>query len=145
MSFVACRPMRIETAIREYMRHTHLIFVLSSLNNMARNGRVSPLVAGAVGLLGIRILGIASAEGTLQPLRKCRGEKAALQALIEDVRKRGFKGGRVRIAHCRNSKGAVAAADLIRKEFPFCEIRVANMAGLDSFYAERAGVIIGYY
>lgn len=134
----------IERRIREYMSHTHLIFVLKSLNNMARNGRVSPLVAGAVGLLGIRILGIASDEGTLQSLRKCRGEQPALQAMMEDVKKRGFKGGSVRIAHCRNSKGAVAAADLIRKEYPFCDIRVTEMAGLDSFYAEPGSIMVGY-
>ena len=134
----------IEARIREYMTHTHLIFILKSLNNMARNGRVSPIVASAVGLLGIRILGIASAEGTLQSLRKCRGEQSALQALMEDIRKRGFKGGSVRIAHCRNSKGAVAVADLIRKDHPFCDIRVTAMAGLDSFYAEPGSIMVGY-
>lgn len=134
----------IESRIREYMRRTHLIFVLKSLNNMARNGRVSPIVAGAIGLLGIRILGIASDEGTLQPLRRCRGEQSARLALMEDVKKRGFKGGRVRIAHCQNSKGAVAVADLIRKEYPFCDIRVTNMAGLDSFYAEPGSIMVGY-
>ena len=134
----------IESRIREYMRRTHLIFVLKSLNNMARNGRVSPIVASAIGLLGIRILGIASDEGTLQPLRRCRGEQSALLALMEDVKKRGFKGGRVRIAHCQNSKGAVAVADLIRKEYPFCDIRVTNMAGLDSFYAEPGSIMVGY-
>ena len=126
------------------MTHTHLIFILKSLNNMARNGRVSPIVASAVGLLGIRILGIASAEGTLQSLRKCRGEQSALQALMEDIKKRGFKGGSVRIAHCRNSKGAVAVADLIRKDHPFCDIRVTAMAGLDSFYAEPGSIMVGY-
>ena len=134
----------IEARIREYMTHTHLIFILKSLNNMARNGRVSPIVASAVGLLGIRILGIASAEGTLQSLRKCRGEQSALQALMEDIKKRGFKGGIVRIAHCRNSKGAVAVADLIRKDHPFCDIRVTAMAGLDSFYAEPGSIMVGY-
>ena len=134
----------IEAGIRQYMRHTHLIFVLRNLTNMARNGRVSPIVASAVGLLGIRILGIASDEGTLQSLRKCRGEQSALLALMEAIKKRGFKGGSVRIAHCRNAKGAVAVADLIRKEYPSCDIRVTGMAGLDSFYAEPGSIMVGY-
>ena len=70
----------IEAEIRSYMKRTRLIFTLESLNNMAQNGRVSPLVAKACGLLGIRIVGQASSEGTLQPLHKSRGTAKALKA-----------------------------------------------------------------
>ena len=34
--------------------------------------------------------------------------------------------------------------DLIRKEYPFCDIRVTEMAGLDSFYAEPGSIMVGY-
>ena len=63
------------SALVEYSKHTHLMFSLESLENFAKNGRVSPAVAKAVGILGIRIVGKASAEGTLEPMHKCRGEK----------------------------------------------------------------------
>ena len=41
--------------IREYKTHTKLFYVLQSLHNMAENGRVSKLVAGAVDILGMTI------------------------------------------------------------------------------------------
>ena len=134
----------IEERIRDYMTHSRLIFVLKSLNNMARNGRVSPIVAKAVGLLNIHIVGIASDTGTLQSLHKTRGERSAVKLMLEEMKKRGYHGGKVRIAHCQNSTGAVAFADLIRAEFPTAEIHVTHTTGLCSFYAEVGGLMVGY-
>ena len=44
----------VEAAIREYMHHTHLGFMLERMDNLAKNGRVSPIVAKACGILNIR-------------------------------------------------------------------------------------------
>lgn len=134
----------IEARIREYMTHTHLMFTLESLNNMARNGRVSPLIAKACGLLGIRIMGQASGEGTLQPLHKCRGEAKALSTLFKEMKEKGFRGGKVRIDHCRNEGAARSLLELIRAEFPRCDIRLHTTGGLCSFYAESGGILVGF-
>ena len=57
--------------IKAYQETTSLVFVLESLKNFAANGRVSPTVAKIAGVLGIRIVGEASAQGTLAPVNKC--------------------------------------------------------------------------
>ena len=41
---------------QEYLATTHLFFSLKSLHNLAQNGRVSKIAAGAIGILGIQIL-----------------------------------------------------------------------------------------
>ena len=51
--------------IRAYQQRTHLMFSLESLSNFAKNGRVSPALAAADGLLGIRTVGKASEIGDL--------------------------------------------------------------------------------
>ena len=43
-----------------YHKHTHLLFSLESLANLARNGRVKPAVAAVARMLGIRVIGPAS-------------------------------------------------------------------------------------
>ncbi len=134
----------IEREIRSYMERTHLIFLLASLNNMARNGRVSALTAKAVGLLGIRILGRASAEGTLEPLQKCRGQEKGLQALVQQMQQQGFRGGRVRIAHCRNLQGAETLAQMLQGAFPGCDVTICQTSALCSFYAEPGGLMVGF-
>lgn len=133
-----------EIQIRAYMKTTHLLFSLESLNNLARNGRVSTLVAKAAGLLGIRVVGKASSEGTLQPMHKARGENKAMAVIAREIREAGFRSGKVRIDHCRNEAAADALAGLIREDFPDADIKIGLCSGLCSFYAEKGGLLVGF-
>ncbi len=134
----------VEAQIREYMKKTHLLFSLESLENMAKNGRVSKVVAKAAGILGIRIVGKASDVGTLQQLHKCRGEKKALATMLEEMEKHGFTGGKIRIAHGLNQAGAEALLEVIQTAYPDVEATIVPFMGLCCFYAERGGIMVGY-
>ncbi len=135
---------QIAADISVYQKKTHLSFSLGSLNNLARNGRVSPAVAKLAGVLGIRIVGVASAEGTLEACHKSRGEKKALENLYQDMKDRGYAGGAVRIANCFNELAAKALEALIRADFPGATVLHELCGGLCSFYAERGGLLVGY-
>ena len=127
-----------------YMEKTGLVFMLESLKNLANNGRVSPLVAKMASVLGIRVVGKASAEGTLEPLNKCRGEKKALATLFENMKKEGYKGGGVKIAHCNNEAAAKSLCALINREFSGAKTEIHTCRGLCSFYAEDGGMLVGF-
>ena len=129
---------------REYLATTHLLFRLKSLHNLAQNGRVSKLTAGAVGILGIQILSTASSEGTIQPVEKCRGEKKTREAMVQHILDAGYRGGKVRIHHAENPDAAGALAASLRERFPEADIEILPCAGLCSYYAERGGVIVGF-
>lgn len=130
--------------IHAYMHKTHLLFMLESVENLAKNGRVSPLIAKAVGFLGIRIVGKASDSGTLQQLHKCRGERKALDTLLREMEEHGFRGGPVDITHCLNPACAESAADMIRQAYPEAQITIRPCAGLCSFYAEKGSIMVGF-
>lgn len=134
----------IVKGVQEYTEHTHLLFSLESLTNLARNGRVNPAVAKIAGVLGIRIVGAASAEGTLQQLHKCRGEKKALDMVFEEMKLRGFRGGKTRIAHCLNPEAAQKLKTAILEVFPECDVQLERTTALCSFYAEKGGLMIGF-
>ena len=134
----------IDARVREYLKTTRLCFSLESIENLARNGRCSMAVAKLVGVMGIRIVGRASGEGTLQQLHKCRGEKKALQAVFEEMLERGYCGGKVRIDHCLNLKAAMALKEMIREHFPDSCVKVGTCMGLCSYYAEHGGFLVGY-
>lgn len=134
----------ITRIIRDYTRKTHLLFSLESLTNLARNGRVSPAVAKIAGVLGIRVVGAASAEGTLQQLHKCRGEKKTLDVLFEEMKARGFAGGKARIAHCFNLEAATQLKGKILALFPKSDVQIEPTAALCSFYAEQGGLMVGF-
>ena len=128
----------------EYLSSTHLLFILRSVHNLAQNGRVSKLVAGAIGILGIQILAVASEQGTIEPIEKCRGDKKARSALVQPMYERGYRGGKVRISHAQNSEAAIAIERALRERFPLADIKTRLCGGLCSYYAERGGVIVGF-
>ena len=132
------------TEIQKYLAHTHLMFSLASLSNFAKNGRISPATAAAVGFLGIRIVGRASDQGTLEPLHKCRGEKKALQQLLQSMLESGYCGGKVRISHTNNPSAAADFSDLLKNKYPDCDVKIRENRGLCSYYAEEGGLLIGY-
>lgn len=130
--------------LTEYSRHTGLFFMLESMKNLANNGRVSPFVAKAAGLLGIRVVGKASDRGDLEPLDKCRGEKKALEAIVEHMKALGHTGAKVRIAHCFNEEAARSLKQRIQAEFAKAQVEIYKCGGLCSFYAEKGGLLVGF-
>lgn len=132
------------TEITAYQKKTGLFFMLKSLTNFANNGRVSPTVAKLAGVLGICIVGKASAEGTLEPMDKCRGQKKSIATIIRHLKDSGFHGGKIRIAHVFNQDGALELKEQIAKEFHTDDIKIYNTRGLCSYYAEEGGLLIGY-
>lgn len=135
---------QVEAQTREYMHHTRLLFSLQSLHNMAQNGRVSKVAAAAVGVLGIRIVGTASAEGTLQQLNKCRGDRKALPELLEHMQKAGFSGGKVRITHVNNPTLAATFLEQLKAAWPEADASIAPSSGLCSYYAEEGAIMVGF-
>ena len=134
----------IREKIQAYMEKTHLLFSLQSLTNLARNGRVNPAVAKLAGVLGIRIVGMASEEGTLQTLHKCRGEKKTLDTLFTEMKRLGFSGGKARISHCLNLESANSLKERILDAFPRSDVRIEPCTALCSFYAEQGGLLVGF-
>lgn len=135
----------IVSEINEYKKSTHLLFSLESLKNLANNGRVSPVVAAMAGILGIRLVGKASDVGTLEPMHKCRGEKKALETMLSTMMNdMGYKGGKVVIGHGLNLNAAQTLKAMIQKQYPNANIMIRDHAGLDCFYAEKGGVLLGF-
>ena len=135
---------QIVEEIEKYHKRSFLVFSLQSLHNFVANGRVSPAVGALVGLLGIRVVGKASEQGTLEPLSKVRGDRKALQEIIRIMKELGWKGGRVRIAHNSNETMANALRDALCSLQDKLDVAIERCRGLCSFYAEKGGVLVGF-
>lgn len=130
--------------ITQYQKHTGLIFMLESLKNLANNGRVSKIVAGAVGILGIRVVAKASDKGDIEQLAKSRGEKNGLITVFQSMKKFGYCGGKVKIGNCNNKAGAEELVRIIKADFPDANTDCYPCGGLCSFYAENGGLLVGF-
>lgn len=127
----------------DYHNHTHILFRLESLTNLARNGRVNPAVAKIVGALGIRVIGDVK-SGLITPVHKIRGDKKTIPMLVEMMKERGFRDGNIlRIAHCFGEAPALMLRDAVLAEFPNTRFMLEPTTALCSFYAEAGGLMIG--
>ena len=134
----------IREQVLDYHNHCHTVFCLQSMNNLARNGRVHPAVAKIAGMLSIRVVGTAQG-GEITPIHKPRGDKKAIQTMVEWMNEQGLHDGSlVRIAHCFNEAGAQALLEAVKAQYPSCRFIVEPTTALCSFYAEEGGLIVGF-
>ena len=127
-----------------YSQHTHLLFSLESLNNLARNGRVKLTAAVVARALGIRVLGQASPQGELDLICKTRGEHGVLERIILEMKAKGYAGGPVQIAHCDNENAARRLKLMIEAVWQNARAEIVPCGALYSFYAELGGLLVGY-
>ena len=130
--------------LNAYHKNTHTGYMLKSIQNLVKNGRVSKVVGSVVGLLNIHIIGIRSEEGTIEMSGRARGEKKALKTLLKDIVDNGYSGNKLEIAHVLNRETAETFANQVREKFPKADITISPTSGLCSFYAEMGGLMVGY-
>lgn len=134
----------IKEKVLDYHNHTHILFCLESMMNLARNGRVSMAVAKIAGMLGIRVCGDVKG-GQITPVHKPRGARKATETLVEMIKERGFyDGAQLRIAHCFGEPQALALRDAVLAEFPNTRFTLEPTTALCSFYAEAGGLMVGF-
>lgn len=130
--------------ITEYCKKIKVFFILESMDNLVKSGRVSAIAGKLAGILGIKILGQASSEGTIELLRKTRGKDVIYRKTVDDMLVNGYQGGKVIISHCFNEERVKFFLDIIKESFPDVEAEVMPTSGLCSYYAENKGLIISF-
>lgn len=136
-----------ETVIKkaeEFARHTHIVFALSSFNNLVKNGRMNKIVGFIAGKLNFWGIGIGSDEGTIKVKQKVRGKNRVLEAIIADIKERNSTPDEIVISHCQNAELAEKLKEIIQNTWYNVKVKIVPTRGLCSYYAERGGLIIAY-
>ena len=134
----------IEKELNAAAESIHTSFALASYHNLIKAGRVSRLIGFIAGHLGFWGIGIGDEQGEIAIRGKARGSKSMVRFLVEEISKVGIAGKQILISHCQNLKDALALKEALEKAFSQIEVLVQPTRGLDSFYAERSGLIVGY-
>ena len=134
----------IEKDLNETADRIHTCFALSSYHNLIKSGRVGRLIGFIAGHLGFWGIGAGSDKGEIEIRGKARGNKGMIRFLVEEIGKVGVAGRQIVISHCQNLKDAEALKKALEAAHTGIEVLVQATRGLDSFYAEREGLIIGY-
>ena len=139
----------IIAAVEDKIRTLHTVFVLDTLDNLVKNGRVSKAVALIAGVLSIRLLLSDDGEGNIKLVGKARGIKGALAQMVDTCRKHtdGLTAGsqRLVLSYCNCLERANQVAAMIREKCPAIgEIVMTPTSALSSMYAGDGGIVIAY-
>ena len=138
-----------EQIVEEKIRSMHTLFVLDSLDNLVKNGRISRTVALLANVLSIRLLMSDDGHGAIKNISKARGIKGALGQMVETCRKHteglAAASQRLVISYCNCPERARQVRDMIREKCPAIgEIILTPTSALSSMYANDGGIVIAY-
>ena len=140
---------QIVELVEEKIRSMHTLFVLDSLDNLVKNGRISKTVALLANVLSIRLLMSDDGHGAIKNISKARGIKGALGQMVETCRKHteglAAASQRLVISYCNCPERAQQVKAMIREKCPAIgEIVMTPTSALSSMYANDGGIVIAY-
>ncbi|WP_432665458.1 DegV family protein [Wukongibacter baidiensis] len=137
---------KVVEKVNEYIEEMKTLFLLESLDNLIKAGRINKVVAKIATAFSIKPIMCATDNGSINILEKARGSKKALRRLVDLI---GEKGERLEekilgIAHCNCFEKAEKLKDEIKKKYNFKDIIIVDTAGISTVYANDGGIVIAF-
>lgn len=120
-------------------------FVLESLENLRKNGRLTNVTAMICNVLNIKPI-MGAKEGEIIKLDQTRGMSKALLRMVEYIEAdaKDVTTKILGIAHCNNKERAEFVKHEILKRVPFKDCIIVDTAGVSTLYANDGGIIVSY-
>lgn len=136
----------VKVRIEKFRNGLHTKFVLESLENLRKNGRLTNLTAMICNALNIKPVMGGTAGGTIEKLDQARGMSRALNRMIELMERDVTDAAHriIGVAHCNNRERAEYVRHEILKRIPFRDCIIVDTAGVSSLYANNGGIIVAY-
>lgn len=145
---LAAQGLPFETVVREadrYCREMETLFVLESLDNLRKNGRLTGLQSVVTGALRIKLLMGATPEGEIYKRGQALSVKQALTKMVEIMAKdAGHKGRTLCVAHCNCLDRAFQLREMVQKSCHFSDIIICETGGISTVYANDGGIVAAY-
>lgn len=129
--------------LMEFRDKMKLYFVLDNLETLRKNGRITNVKSLVASTLSIKPI-MGAKEGEIVQLGKAVGMKKALAKIADMIHNElGDAGDRsLMISHCNCPERAESVKKLLLEKCTFQEVRILEMAGVSTMYANDGGVII---
>lgn len=135
----------VKEKITEFRDNMETRFVLESLENLRKNGRLSRMTFTICNVLNIRPV-MRADDGEIVKVDQVRGHRKALLRMVEHIAEDAKSALKetVVIAHCNNRERAEMIKQEILKKVPFKKSIIVEMAGVATLYANDGGIIVSY-
>ncbi len=132
--------------INEYIKDMKTFFVLESLDNLIKSGRIGVLKGKVASMLSIKPIMRGTDEGTIDKVETVRGSKKVFKRLVDIIGEHGEKLEKkvLGIAHCNNLERAKQIKNEVLKRYNFKDIIIVETGGISTVYANEGGIIIAF-
>lgn len=139
-------PREIVKKVENYIDEMKTFFILESLDNLVKNGRVSKAMGHVASLLSIKPIMGEDGKGSIKLVDKVRGSKRAFNRLVEIIGEQGEKLEEkiLGIAHVDARDKAEGLKKAIEEKYNFKDIIIVETGGLSTAYADDGGIIIAF-
>ncbi|SDJ68135.1 DegV family protein [Salimicrobium halophilum] len=138
----------IVSHMEERLEKATTLFVLKTLENVIKGGRLDRVKGTIAKTLNIKLLMKATEEvGDIDVTEKVRGNKKAIRRLVEQIGEytSDFEDKVIAISHCNDEKNAQALLEKIKGTYPFKDSILTEMGPLISTYSGEGGLVVAFY
>lgn len=138
--------MEIIEKVEKYIKEMKTFFILESLDNLIKNGRISKTKGLIANVLNLKPIMGADGDGNIKLVENVRGTKKAFRRLVDLI---GETGERLEekilaISHANALERAEELKKEIQKRYKFKDIILVKQAGLSTAYANEGGIILTF-
>ncbi len=136
---------QIVNLIYNFRDTSKIYFVLGTLDNLRKNGRLSNVQAVMANVLNIKPV-MTAVNGEIFKLDQARGTNKALMKMIELIKSDtiDYKNRILAISHCNCMERALMVKDEIVKRYSFKNVLIVEQAGISTLYTNDGGILISY-
>ena len=134
----------IITRVEEYIDSQITYFVLESLENLRKNGRLSRMKAFVASALKIRPVMQSTPEGNICQIDQARGTNKALVKMAEHIQEntKDSENRILAISHCNCPERAEMLKDSLVERIHPKRVILLDTAGVSTLYADNGGIIV---
>lgn len=139
-------PTEIVEITNKYIAKLKTFFILDSLDNLVKNGRIHNAKAMIASILHIVPIMGDDGHGEIKMVEKVRGKKRAYNRLVDMIGECDvdFENTILGITHSNAYERAVELKKEIMKRYPFKDIVIFKATGLSTVYADDGGIVVAF-
>ena len=131
--------------VEQFIYQMQTMFVLETLENLRKNGRLTRLQSVITGALKIKLLMGATPEGEICKLGQTLSMKQALSKMVDHMANDPAHAGRtLAICHCNCLDRAFQVKAMAEQRCKFAHILILEAGGITSVYANDGGIVVAY-
>lgn len=136
----------IVDATNKYISRLKTLFILDSLDNLVKNGRISGVKAKVASLLHIVPIMGDNGNGEIELVEQVRGNKKAFSRLIDIIGEFNidFENTILGITHSNAREKAENLKRELLNRYKFKDVLIFKAGGLSTVYADDGGIVVAF-